>query len=464
MWGTVVAAEEKDVTNDAVLDTALKWTIVFDMSTAEIEQIIARYVDRERQEWSAELSRFPPRDVEAILSCLEPEKTGLDANPCGPPFNTAGEFSVWMNALRYTTVASCMLLLLPCQVYAAGKYWNRGRLPELMHVITTPNKQLVDWNRSLDGYIKPSTAMVQESIERGLALCVNKSGNLRLLGSGYSTVSHVWAETMGWETPTTRGAVGLSVRRKGLPLSHLQRFFEHCKTPVEWLWLDVIAIPEILEDMDQQKKLETERLRTECLNNLRSIYSKADACLVFDTTLLRLHTESVVDAAAVLILSYWPCRIWCLTEAILAPKILLQTATRDFDLDHIMDFLDEFVPNDQHRYFPLFLRLHRIRPGNPPLLAPKSLTGEIMLSPSPMARIYHSVINGTTDVELDLARAIFPILDVRWTSGWTLTQGFEKVLQTYPNDRSWVAVYLDYHKLYSVLRDLGLENEVPEYH
>jgi hypothetical protein len=54
---------------------------------------------------------------------------------------------------------------------------------------------------------------------------------------------------MGWQTPSGWGPVELPLRKKGLYLEHLQMFFNHCTA--EWLWVDVLAMPEVYEDMSE---------------------------------------------------------------------------------------------------------------------------------------------------------------------------------------------------------------------
>jgi hypothetical protein len=42
-------------------------------------------------------------------------------------------------------------------------------------------------------------------------------------------------------------------------LEHLQKFFNHCTA--EWLWIDVLAIPEVYKDMSEVEKEKTEEVR-----------------------------------------------------------------------------------------------------------------------------------------------------------------------------------------------------------
>jgi hypothetical protein len=159
-------------------------------------------------------------------------------------------------------------------------------------------------------------------------------------------MSHVWAETMGWQRVDGWGPVELSLRKMGLSRSHFLRFFDRCQE--EWLWVDVIAMPEVLEDISIAQKMETEELRIGVINSLHSIFTRADKIVVIDTTLLRLSTRSPVDVAAVLCLSFWVTRLWTFTEARLAKKVVIKTRDWNFDLDEILEYLVREAINDEH--------------------------------------------------------------------------------------------------------------------
>lgn len=87
-----------------------------------------------------------------------------------------------------------------------------------------------------------------------------------------------------------------------MSLDHLQRCIDQSES--EWLWIDQIAMPEVFEDMTATQKLQTERLRIRIVNNLNSVYSRADKVMITDSALLRLRASSLVDAAYVLSMGY----------------------------------------------------------------------------------------------------------------------------------------------------------------
>ena len=106
---------------------------------------------------------------------------------------------------------------------------------------------MIDWCREGISYVKAPIHLVNMSIQQGAALYVNRQGKFSIRKESYAVMSHVWAETMGWQRVDGWRPVELSLRKLGLPRSHFLRFFDHCQE--EWLWVDVIAMPEVLEDM-----------------------------------------------------------------------------------------------------------------------------------------------------------------------------------------------------------------------
>jgi hypothetical protein len=63
-----------------------------------------------------------------------------------------------------------------------------------------------------------------------------------------------WGETISWQTPS-----GTPSTEERAVLEHLQKFFNHCTA--EWLWIDVLAIPEVYKDMSEVEKEKTEEVR-----------------------------------------------------------------------------------------------------------------------------------------------------------------------------------------------------------
>jgi len=125
------------------------------------------------------------------------------------------------------------------------------------------------------------------------ALCINRYGSYKIMTGGYAVMSHVWGQTMGSNGLKGFGPVDLSLRKRGIYFDHFLKFFMRCNA--EWLWVDVIAMPAVLEDMSSSEQEEVEKLRVGVINCLYNIYTRADKVVILDSMVLRLQTGSVVD-------------------------------------------------------------------------------------------------------------------------------------------------------------------------
>ncbi|KAI9643856.1 hypothetical protein NHQ30_007207 [Ciborinia camelliae] len=386
--------------------------------------------NRARYVAESALKKFSQEDVRRILSQLKPlPNTPGSSNPCGPVFNRYVPFPLWMNVLLWSLRSLGIVCLLPIQVGAAAVLLSRGRIAPIWKEIPRPSIELIAWAGEFYKFIKAPLRLVEESIRREAALCVNRNGKFSVKYEGYTVMSHVWGETMGWQTPDAWGPVDLELRKKGIPLAHFLRFFDRCDA--EWLWVDIIAMPEVLDDMETAEKENVERLRIGVINCLRNIYIKSDKLVVLDTLLLRLNTRSPIDVAVTLSLSFWMTRLWTWIEARLAPKVMIQTADWSIDLDSILELLGKTVLNEEHRYHGILRRLWTLREETLNLLAPSSL----------VESAYMGCASRFTEVEVDVARALYPLLGLKWEYAWTLEQGFRHILLAYPQEEEWVVKY-----------------------
>ena len=298
---------------------------------------------------------------------------------------------------------------------------------------------IVDW---MFTFVKAPLPLIQQSIRQQSALCVNRLGKFQIRRNDYAVMSHVWGETCGWRTPTDWGPIDPELRKKGIIHRHFLRFFDKCET--EWLWVDILAMPEVFDDMTATEKAETEELRTGVINSLRNIYTRADKVVCLDGLLLRLHSGGMIDVAVILCLSRWIAWLWPFVEATLAKRVILKTEDSAFDLDEILTFLYKTVDNDKHRYFQLLARLRLLRPtptghphwGSP--LRPNSRDRE------PFVDIHFGCENRLCDVSTDQARALYPVLDLTWQTGWTLDQGLRHIADSFPKDQDILQEYCRY--------------------
>lgn len=69
--------------------------------------------------------------------------------------------------------------------------------------------------------------------------------------------------------------------------------------------IDVLAMPEVYENISEAEKERTEEVRVQIINRLRGVYERADQVIVLGSLLLRLHTGSMINVAVILALSRW---------------------------------------------------------------------------------------------------------------------------------------------------------------
>lgn len=398
-------------------------------------------------EW--ELRDWSIEEIDLLLHRLRPlGSEGGSKAPCGPRYNRLSSFSENL-MLRVAGLASrffAISLMFPSQLGIAFYLAFRRRWKAILTEV--PQATFVIW-RTLatipDLLIETPRALIQNSIDGSKALCVDRQGSFRLMSGGYTVMSHAWQETMAWQSTTGWGSVSLELRKKGFSLDHLQRCVDQCET--QWLWLDQIAMPEVFEDMDGAQKSQTERLRIDIINNLHNIYTRADKVVIVDSALMRLNTSSLVDATVILSLGYWMTRLWPMTECWLAPKVLLKTEDQSFDLDVIIDYLARTINNDQHRYFPLLARLTPLRP-TPPWSERLIIYGDSKNSESQTFNdICRACETRYTNVEIDIAKVLFPLLNLKWEYEWTLEDGLHHIEMSHPDHVDLLRQYTKYMKL-----------------
>lgn len=409
------------------------------MAESMMIQLIQRYdigPNRARHNVNSQLQRFSIDDVRRILESLQPLERIYGSNePCGPLFNRHVRLPLWMRGTLFAMVSIGTALLVPFQAGASVVLFFRGQFSAIWKELPRPTFDLIAWARDMVSFVKAPLYLVRKSIEQGAALCINRQGRFSIRDKGYAAMSHVWGETMGWQSKDSWGAVELSLRKMGLARQHFLRFFDLCEA--EWLWVDVIAMPEVLEDMEDAQKEDTEKLRVGVINCLKKIYSNADKVVVIDTLLLRLSTRSPLDVAAILCLSFWVTRLWTFTETRLAKKIILKTRDYSFDLDEILELLAKTIINDEHRYYNIFLRLVHLRE--------ESVHG--FPACSLLESAFWACENRYTNVDVDQCRILFPLLDLKWEYGWTLNQGLSRILEVFPGDAASISQWCTYRSI-----------------
>lgn len=398
-----------------------------------VEEVVLRHgitPGRARKVASSDLLQWPAPDVDAVLNQVR--WVTKDKDPCGPSFNTWKKWPWWVSPSIWILVTGGATLVLPLQVVGLLNLLLRGRFRMIWTELPRPTIAIWQWGQNITRFLKTPMELVRRAVEEKAALCVNKYGKYKIMTEGYTVMSHVWAETMGWNGPNGFGPVELSVRKEGIFFDHFLKFFMRCKA--EWLWVDVIAMPEVLEDMSNSEKEEVEKLRVGVINCLNKIYTRADKVVILDSMALQLQTGSVADVAVTLACGWWIARLWTYPEVRLARQALVKTQEGFIDLDKVIDFLREYCKDDQHRYYGLTKRMMWLRPG------PDA-------GPITMMDIYQGCLDRQTKVGVDQARALYPLLDLKWEVGWTLQQGLAHIKESFPEQTTTLKDYCWYRNL-----------------
>ena len=394
-----------------------------------------------------ELRRFTPEEIALFtrqLSFIE-RKAG-SSDPCGPEFNRDVGYPLWMRAILYSFLIAGSAMLLPVQLVASIHLLSRGHTKAIWHELPTPTLRLWEWTTGVTAFVKAPLCLIERSIREEAALCVNRKGQFKLLTKGYAIMSYVWAEILGWQSKQGFGPVDISLRKNGIHYLHFLKFFDRCNC--EWLWIDFIAMPEPLEDMSPNEKQHVEELRTAIINQFRNFVDQADKVVVLDTLLLRLETASLIDVGICLVLGLWITRLWTFTEARIARRVVLKTKDAEFDLDEIIGHLDKMLNNEEHRYFHLYTRIARLREDKSgQRIRIGSHFRPDSREPNLLAEIFHGTENRWAGASIDEARALFPVLNMKWDNRWSKEEGFDHIIQAFPSDKDILTEYCRYRKI-----------------
>ena len=270
------------------------------------------------------------------------------------------------------------------------------------------------WETQSQG-ISPPRSMVEQSAKDGSALCVNVNGEWSLRTDGYVALSHVWIE-------------GLQREEKfgGLERTKIVKIFELLKRAElqsEWIWTDVLVIP----GGGPTSPLADEMLTVELINSMPQIYGRAEAVLIFDALVLQLHSKDVLDVAVALACGKWATRVWTYQEIKLANRAVIVTAVGGVDFADMIAHLKALEDVDRLRYRALYL-----------WAAIMGKTDQYRLTVRDLVTACGSRNSG---VDVDYARAFFPVLGLKWTNGMTREQGMQMIYYAFPQDTTVIAAF-----------------------
>ena len=163
-----------------------------------------------------ELRHWTPNELKLLLNRLQPsEMTAGNQEVHGPRFNVSSRWAYAGTAVLGGMAATGMLMLSPLQAGASASLAANGRLREVGGQVWKPSADMLNWATESVRYVKAPTSMMKEAARRGEALCVNRLGRFSIRRDGYAVMSHVWAETRGWQGKAGFGPVSEDLRAKG---------------------------------------------------------------------------------------------------------------------------------------------------------------------------------------------------------------------------------------------------------
>jgi ankyrin repeat protein len=263
--------------------------------------------------------------------------------------------------------------------------------------------------------ISPPRALIEQSAKDGTALCVNVKGEWSLRSEGYCALSHVWIE--GLQRDESIG---------GLEKTKIIKAFELLKRAglsSEWIWTDVLVIP----GGWPTQSLQDEMITVAKINSMPQVYGQAEAVLIFDATVLQIHSTDHVEVAVALACGKWATRVWTYQEIKLANRAVVVTATGGVEFSAMIATLKLLSTVDEERYKKLYVWMAIMAKSDQHRLTIRDLASACAQRKSGM--------------DIDYARAFFPVLGLEWTNGMTREQGMQMIYRRVPSDSVAIAAF-----------------------
>ncbi|KAI9758892.1 MAG: hypothetical protein M1840_003740 [Geoglossum simile] len=383
----------------------------------EIRRVLAENWIGEQRCLTGSLNEFKywaPGEVRALFQLLPP-LAERKLYPLGPEFRTIPTgLQRWKGLAGKVALLgladSLVLLGFPFLLLA-----NKDDREKAMGGLKTMHVDVI----SSSFFVKPSLELMQQAVESGKALCVNKWGQFRLLDSGYAAISHAWCETMGLEYHDEK----TEQDSRGLNMHHFFHIIEQaCKSGFEWFWFDLLAIPKGSDDPTADKTLR--ELKTKIINSLYDVYRNAGVVVILDALTMQIRSGNHLEIAVILSCGRWLTRIWTYQEVKIARKTLIVTATHVVDFSEMVETLKQQEKVDFWRWNQLYLTFRRLLHTDQGISLP-----DIALSCQ----------NRNTCNEIDYARGFFALLGLKWQTGWSYDDGILEILRSQPRHAGRIA-------------------------
>lgn len=254
-------------------------------------------------------------------------------------------------------------------------------------------------------WVAPPRHMVERSAKEGRALCVNAAGCWELRADGYVALSHVWAE--GLQRVEAHGGV------EATKIAKVFELLRRAGLRSEWIWTDVLVIP-------GGGGREDEVLTAKLINSMPTVYGNAEAVLVIDAVVVQLHSTEPVDVAVGLCLGKWSTRVWTYQEIKLAKRAVVVTGSGGVEFADIAARLEELQKADRPKYRDMYLWMAIMGRSDKHRLTIRDLAT--------------ACVDRSSGVDIDYARAFFPVLGLEWEPGMTREDGMEMIYRAYLRD------------------------------
>lgn len=273
-------------------------------------------------------------------------------------------------------------------------------------------------------FVKCPLDLLRQAAHAGMAVCVSRGGDFSVRSSGYAAISHAWAETMGLEYNDEK----VDHDDRGINYKHFGRIISDAvaSTGHHWFWLDLLAVPQIKGDEPDVQMLR--ELKTNVINSLIHVYRNADAVVILDSLTLQLSTPDLCAVAAIFSCGRWLTRMWTYQEIKLARKALVVTRTGAVDFEEMVNALHVRKSESEAAYkhwHEIHLKLMRLLPSDPRGVS--------------LADVAFCCGDRNAENDIDYARSLFALLDLKWETGWTYEQAILHIVMSRPQDTARIA-------------------------
>lgn len=246
-------------------------------------------------------------------------------------------------------------------------------------------------------------SLVIQAADEKAALCINADKQWSIRRSAYVALSHVWSE--GLQQDKQRKAV------RGNKIDLVFKTLVKANIQVEWIWTDVLSIPGGGGPTDN---LDDDLLKTRVINSMPEIYANAEGVVVFDALVWQLETRDALELAAVLVCGLWASRVWTFQEIKLARKAYIINgwyhAIPWADVTWLLEAAAEKDPEHYHNLWLAFAIMARDDNFN-----------------ICVRDVSYACQERRSGIDVDYARAFFPIFGLEWQNGMTREQGMQKI-------------------------------------